>query len=988
MNRFPVILLDINNKPVPLNAAARSNSFFIRATQRFNISISEASASTNLIYSVTLKDPPTGQDTEGLFNIIGAKSFTGMANYGYTLFIESDCVLLYSGVDGIERSVTIAYVPDNVLTPQQEQYNDLLVNNRLPTYEELVPGYIGSNPADMIKRLLLDFKVIMRDKGKKSGIEKFLEFIGFDPTSIVVTDEYKTPSGAITTSPNTLVDVKTGNYHLLFDNWTTDPNNPFTDLNMPLRVLTVTDLTDFFKKLFYALALANVYFTLPEQNINFFGVVDSANGPRFMSVAGVVHQTYKHLVHRWRKDVHINIYEMYVSTGPHTWIVYDTIQRQTSVDKSAAITYGQSPDFSDEIYTVPQQIYLDQEITPDMDPTLIEQVFSNVLHLQLTGPLGYFWMYSIVNSVNPMVSLAPVNRFIFDNEGEDGLGHDEVIVVTNMNGTYKVKITVWDLWNNKDEWDYEYVISDVSAKIDIEAFDSSQVASDIENLPGTLHTEISVSEGNTDLSSTGSLIVLGAAGGSTELPLNAEGDTGVQSFPTTQAPFTILSVGNQATSFQLKVNGTVYEIPAFDNPTAQPLVYSNDDGEDLVLNDGTDITTNDPLSFILESDGLNSGFGNLSKNVYLQAWFVGQPEPIYVPLTDDSAPIRDNTILGDIDLDVDSPWQVSAATDNYVLPSNLVPTDLSQYYGVGTTGTVLKYLFHGQKYIATGINKNFGMDLATSTIPADFMDPWIEVVAVKYVDGQTLKMRKTDELFLVPVVFDYFNTAAYGSIPDKLFVTAMDIAEDPTDPSTIDAWIFISTMEPGINLGTDLFDLVLEPDGYSGAIADLPSIYDIPQGSGMQRVRLPVNYDFPLFFRPSTLLPNFVNYPPMAGDPTNFVAGALPIIRSIWPRLYRVGTDTIGGSQVLLLGDLFICRFDQRYVANAKDIQWTVKNSFTGGIIFQTSDYMLKYRVNENAVYDVALTFMAGMNGNYSPYTITKKALFSSFTYSLDAAAV
>jgi hypothetical protein len=988
MERFPVILLDIGSNPVPLNAVAKSNSFFIRATQLFSVCILESVESNNLLYSVTPKDPPTGGGIDGMFDIVPSKIFQRLDNSSYTLYIESDCVIQYYGIDNILRQISISYRPENVLDAQQAQYADLLVNYRLPTFEELEPAYIGSNPADMLRRLLLDFRALMRDKGKKSGIEKFLEFIGFDPASIVVTDEWKTPSGGITLTPNTLTDVKTGNYHLLFENYETDPNNPYTDLNMPLRTITETDLTDFFKKLFYALSLANVYFTLPEQSINFFGVVSSANGPQFLSAVAITHIWYENLVYGWRGDVKIDIFEMNYLAGPHTWVAWNNVQRQTNVDKFAARTYGNSPDLIDDIYTVPRQLYADEDFTIDLDPTLLEDVFASVLHLELAGPLGYYWNYTITNRENPMIALAPANNFIFDNPDGGGLiGHDEVIVVTAANGTYDVVVTVWDLHNNKDEWTFEYVVNDVNTRLAIEAFDSSTVSEDINTLPGFFNLEIEVGGGNDDPASSGVLQIVDSLGVvALSRSIASQGDTGAVTSPTSKAPYTLVAVGVQQTPFRLKVNGTVFDIAPFDNPTPQALKYSNDDGTELVLNDGGNLETNDGLGFQLAADDTFSGFGNMAGNLYLQAWFDFQPEPAYEPLPDNAVATLDDTILGTIDLDVDSPWEASPHNGNYVLPvPSITGDDLVGYYQYPTAGLALRYLFSNGRYQPSDINKNFGMDAATD-MQADFMDNWIDLISVRAQSGHTLMLRKTDELTLLKTLKNYFDVTGYVSTPDRLFITAMDIVEDQSAPQTVTPWIFITTVEAGIDLVRELFDLVFVPDGFNEEVDDasaLQSIYDIPEGSGMQKARLPVNYDFPLFFRPSTLQPDFVNWPPIDPDDT---WDKLPVIKSIWPRLYRVGSDQ-PGNQVLSLGDVFLCRFDPLFISNAKDLIWTVRNSFTKAVLFQTSDFALKYRINENTIYDIVLQFTAGSNGNWSDYTITKEALFTSFSFDLDAAA-
>ena len=156
MLNIPVILYDINNDNIKTNTISKSNNYFIRSYQNFNISIIEDVESENKIYSVKQNPTPTSQDD--LFLIESGKNFDNGNNFAYTIYLISDVKLLIIGKNHTEKIVNISFKPDNVLLDSQQHYNDLLVNNNLPTFDELVPALINNNQAEILKRLLLDFK--------------------------------------------------------------------------------------------------------------------------------------------------------------------------------------------------------------------------------------------------------------------------------------------------------------------------------------------------------------------------------------------------------------------------------------------------------------------------------------------------------------------------------------------------------------------------------------------------------------------------------------------------------------------------------------------------------------------------------------------------------------------------------------------------------------------------------------------------------------
>ena len=75
------------------------------------------------------------------------------------------------------------------------------------------------------------------------------------------------------------------------------------------------------------------------------------------------------------------------------------------------------------------------------------------------------------------------------------------------------------------------------------------------------------------------------------------------------------------------------------------------------------------------------------------------------------------------------------------------------------------------------------------------------------------------------------------------------------------------------------------------------------------------------------------------------------------------------------IGDIITCRYDENLLIDIYDIVWTVRNSFTKETIFQTKDYMLKYRIDDNICFDIELSFYF----KNRKYYILKESLLTSF---------
>ena len=142
--------------------------------------------------------------------------------------------------------------------------------------------------------------------------------------------------------------------------------------------------------------------------------------------------------------------------------------------------------------------------------------------------------------------------------------------------------------------------------------------------------------------------------------------------------------------------------------------------------------------------------------------------------------------------------------------------------------------------------------------------------------------------------------------------------------------------------------------------------------------KIPVNYDFPLFPYVSELAPNFVTYISQAQYTENLADGndiKYPVVRSIFPRLISIDNNKGIDAFYLKIGDIILCRLNIDYVVCEKILTWKVINAFTKEIIFETTDLVLKYRIENNTVFDVRCDFE--IDGK--THQIYKESVISSF---------
>lgn len=80
-------------------------------------------------------------------------------------------------------------------------------------------------------------------------------------------------------------------------------------------------------------------------------------------------------------------------------------------------------------------------------------------------------------------------------------------------------------------------------------------------------------------------------------------------------------------------------------------------------------------------------------------------------------------------------------------------------------------------------------------------------------------------------------------------------------------------------------------------------------------------------------------------------------------------------SYQMKIGDVITVEPNKRFIANQYDVFWQVIDSFTGSVVMESTDYMLKYRINYPSVFDIVYN----MSINGQRYTIRKQSIISSF---------
>lgn len=482
--KIPLILQDINNNILSKNIAVNSPTFFIKSFSKFGIKLQEnyeidfLGGNIVKLEDEKIFDTPTIYSVLNQNNIKKNKEFSAKdANFSYTIFLGKTEKIINIEIVNINEEIyeenfqllTIHYKPNNILLDNQKHYESLLINNDLPTLDKLLPAIIkNENQYDLIKKLLLDFKEIKKNRGKLKSIEKFLNFIGFNPDSIKLYPEYTTPNNTKTLNPNKKTDFKNGYYHVLYDNWIINNNDKYTNKNLPKRILQINNVNDLFEKLFYALTLANDYFTIPEQQMSFFGMSNSVNSEQYLSITSNMTKVYYIDTLSFLKNFNINIYNRTNIDSKNLFIVKNKVQKINNLKLSEVKIYlGNNIKTNDYLFLIEKEFsdnYSDTNLTNNEELN-IEYLFGNVLNIEL---------YSLNNKVQFLIKNLDNELIQFKSEIfnlTNNVLNKKIFI--GLFGNYELIFYSWDNYGNREEYKYLINLNDVN--IDFEIFNSSEI---------------------------------------------------------------------------------------------------------------------------------------------------------------------------------------------------------------------------------------------------------------------------------------------------------------------------------------------------------------------------------------------------------------------------------------------------------------------------------------------------------------------------------
>ena len=485
-DKIPLIIYGTNNRPIGHSFVAYRNCVTIWSYMNFDISVVSGECS---IARISNKELParkryteniewTLEDAEN-YNLFMGTMFTGSdASNTYVLIVESDCQIkigdeIYNVTLKLDNEFSAEIDDHEDNNWPQQHYNDLLVNYYLPTWEELEPAIFDMNVPDakreLIKRMLLDFRWIIRKKGTIESIRLFFKFVNLNVT---ILEEYahKKNNGQIskTTKPNRLTDWKTGDYHVILDNFTQEEGYAgYDSKNMPIRKLYIQDFKEFFEKLVVAIALADKYFTLPEQEISFFGIRFSSNAHIYQSIQVWGQRVCEYKPHFWQRDVNIEIHRHYTE-NVMGFLVRNKRQETTETYMSEVKAVVSDYDATRVLFFVDEEIYDDTSTNNNI--VKYYSFFGNILHLLIDVPYQKYIEIHVENANNPEVNLTYEKRLV--GSEDEPVTRLMLILSTIEIGTYNIRVTVWDLWNNRETYNYVYEISASKHEIDFQTFSS------------------------------------------------------------------------------------------------------------------------------------------------------------------------------------------------------------------------------------------------------------------------------------------------------------------------------------------------------------------------------------------------------------------------------------------------------------------------------------------------------------------------------------
>lgn len=878
--KLPIILFDTKKNQLPKDNVIDSQTYYIYSFQNFGIKIigfEYFDTISNKIITI-MNDYPEwdsilADSAETIFSaklnptenkvVIDSQKSYSPVNFGYTLFISQNLTKVWYELTSINGDIVIYTFQQklsNIIDESNAHYLDLIINKYLPTTEELLPAlFLGDTGAEdfsnreILKRLLLDFRNILKHKGTKRSIELFFNFVGIN--NLMVFEEWlkysKSGVRETTLTPDTKSDTKTGNYYVEYYNW--EKTDELDKYNLPVRKLSVEDLDKFFDTLKRAIALANTYFTLLEQEIVFFGLVYNSNNPIQQNLTSIHNVIFRINPYEFRRKIILDVWQ---NSQGH-------IHQDTNQYKKYLL---------DNLVQVNDMFYR-SEIKIKRNAGVWDK--------------NIFWVDSEISDL--------------DSENPDELDTIFSVFGECMNLLFT---------NNYDQ--------ELTFELDIKGLDNANVS-----------------------------------------------DTGVF----------ILSPGTEIPAFYVHKDAGLYELT-------------------IRISDGYHNWETYIYRYTITDD-----YSKLDFDVYTSKNMIE----------------LNQTGINDITTEIDSPSLISTPIDinylNYILAMIDTPSNILEYYHKDPSVNPVRWLTDNpNQYIIPNISIYDIVNDISDTIPLELSEQWVELCTYPYSDNYKLMIRWFDAEDCTYKLIDYSDIQkmnvddnVYGTLNgiDKLFVTVLDIIEQGIDsegnviPITNATprvpYTFVMSTETGLDLNTWDFVLVhksllvtlpddLKSNTWSSVDCFQESIIELSKFTDVQKTKLPVNHDYPLFLRNSALVPGFKHYispgvPTINIPDSDGTINQYPLMKSMFMRLMNLMDSESNDGIDLKLADVIVAKLNRDFITEEINITWSIVNTFTGEVFHATSDLSLKYRISDNTIYTIRLD----ININGKIFQIYRPSIISSF---------
>jgi hypothetical protein len=291
---------------------------------------------------------------------------------------------------------------------------------------------------------------------------------------------------------------------------------------------------------------------------------------------------------------------------------------------------------------------------------------------------------------------------------------------------------------------------------------------------------------------------------------------------------------------------------------------------------------------------------------------------------------------------------------NMILPQDLVPQLLSDYQNVVPDSDTnwMEGNFNARDIFKRFNQNNKVVDI-TQTIPLGLVDAFIDIVSIKYIDGDKLVFKIYDPDSIIKYV-SYQDIGLYSKSRDHFFIQLIDVIEQ--DDTISREWMIFTTVS-GFQIPKDF--LYVERDGeYISFDSDIQTI--------------PIYYDIPLLFSPGYI----EGYISPSAHKIQINDLEVDIIKNVFPYLIKRLIGNAFDDYELKINDILVVRLSEQYIYFPFECRWLIKDSFSGNVLFQSDEKALKWRCNIKTVIDIVGEF-------YLKGTINGDILMNTFQQSI-----